>query len=1030
MDRYVKEMIFHTATKYFALISSVFYQKETEKISNKLIKYLKTFNKNLDYNSLKEAFEEDYRFFTNETILFEDEELGYQSFLSSFDGHFSESVFKYGLQERMLITLILLDLFYIFFPEKKDEIKLVELIAKRLGITTGEFCDFSTFVNRDERGFEDNKNILVFKPLSEKVNDLEGSWIDKNKPEELKKSNLIEDERLNCFIYVLFIERLKLFVVTCSEAQDVKIENVNLATEKFTILVPGGQIIYKDKAFINYIGVKTCFLKNNSTDISFLAENIHYARKKENVKLKGFNAFEDSGKLIGILGKEGVGKSTLLEVLAGRISPTFGKVVINGYDLSTDKYLLKNFIGFVPEQDMLFDELSVYDNLFLTARFFYSNLSSKEIEKKVNRLLEEIELYDVRHKITGSVFDKNIQPGQRRLLNIALELIREPKFLLVDNAVYGLGTIETSKILKILNSYTFGGNIVITTLTQTSIQAFNLFDKLWILDEDGYPAYNGETTNAPGYFKNVLKIEGLSDSVKECTPEYILDLVNYKVPGALRNNGKRKILPQDWHKIYLENITFTNEPEQVKLPLPSNFIKIPSLETQLKLFSIRNFKIKFSNTQKIIFLILAGPFFGFFLSFLLKESHLTQYTFSTNANIPMFLFFAVIISLIFGLFMSSKEIIRERNIHYKEEYLEFSHFSYINSKIIYLFIIGAFQTFLFALTSTGILGIKGFLLSFWLILYSVCCCGILFGLILSTIHSNLKNIYEKSIPIFLALQILLGGGLVPYRDLNLNEGSYTPILSELMVSKWAYEALLVEQYKKNEYGKYTYNYDNPLSHATFYTNHLIPELQKYTDRISEGNTGSDSLIYYLRLLKNGINTVLEDGHVFPFEYAEKLNPEDFSEEILNETKDYLTYIDLFYFNRFEELIRIREDRISALRDSLSPAVFDKMIDDYNNFSIEKLVTNKDEPAPWIINNGKIVQLSDPIFQYPKSNFGRSILFLPEKKLRGEIFDTFWFNTTVIWFFSLFFYVILIINLPETVNGLSTLRLFYKENEIY
>ena len=98
---------------------------------------------------------------------------------------------------------------------------------------------------------------------------------------------------------------------------------------------------------------------------------------------------------------------------------------------------------------------------------------------------------DIRDKVVGNVLNKNIQPGQRRILNIALEMLREPQILLVDNALSGLSMADSAKVIKILHHYTLEGNLVITSITQVDSNMFNHFDKVWILDEGGYPVYTG-----------------------------------------------------------------------------------------------------------------------------------------------------------------------------------------------------------------------------------------------------------------------------------------------------------------------------------------------------------------------------------------------------------------------------------------------------------------------------------------------------------------------------------------------------------
>ncbi len=256
--------------------------------------------------------------------------------------------------------------------------------------------------------------------------------------------------------------------------------------------------------------------------------SIEYSNRSGIKEIHSFSANETTGQLIGIVGREGVGKSTLLKLLAGKFKPDSGSISINGYDLWKNKYLLKGIIGFVPEEDLLFEELSVADNLSLTARLYYSSLSRKKIDAKVNAMLSKLDLLELKHVIVGGVNSKHIQPGQRRLINIALELLREPQILLVDNALSGLGMSDAARVIRVLHDYSFTGNLVITSISQADSDTFMLFDKIWIIDEGGYPVYNGPVKATPGYLFRNLKLA--SQEMDKIDPALLLDLVGYKLP--------------------------------------------------------------------------------------------------------------------------------------------------------------------------------------------------------------------------------------------------------------------------------------------------------------------------------------------------------------------------------------------------------------------------------------------------------------------------------------------------------------------
>ena len=327
---------------------------------------------------------------------------------------------------------------------------------------------------------------------------------------------------------------------------------------------------------------------------------------------------EQSGSLIGILGKEGSGKTTLLKLLAGHIAPDKGHIEINGYDLQKNRYMLKDIIGHVPEEDLLFEELTVYDNLLMNARLYYSSLPGHEIKQKVDHLLRALYLNDLRDKVVGNLLNKNIQPGQRRILNIALEILREPQILIVDNALSGLSMSDSAKVVRILHQYTLEGNLVITSITQVNSRIFNYFDKVWILDEGGYPVYTGPTQLAAAYLYKKLDLTGKQP--EEVDPATLIDLINQSHDRREHAEARRILSPQEWHHLYLAWRRPDNAETARKSIFPVRPIKIPNLEVQFLFFSLRNFLCKFSRIDNLIYTLLSGPLIALILGIFLRKN--------------------------------------------------------------------------------------------------------------------------------------------------------------------------------------------------------------------------------------------------------------------------------------------------------------------------------------------------------------------------------------------------------------------------
>ena len=184
--------------------------------------------------------------------------------------------------------------------------------------------------------------------------------------------------------------------------------------------------------------------------IVFSAENLEFTFRNSINGIQNFSFSEHSGQLIAIMGGSGVGKSTLLNLLTGKLTPKSGRVLINGYDIHRDKRAVEGIIGYVPQDDLLFENLTVYQNLYYNAKLSYSNFTEFKVRQTVKRVLDDLDLWEIRDLKVGSPLNKMISGGQRKRLNIGLELIREPSILFVDEPTSGLSSSDSLMVMNLL----------------------------------------------------------------------------------------------------------------------------------------------------------------------------------------------------------------------------------------------------------------------------------------------------------------------------------------------------------------------------------------------------------------------------------------------------------------------------------------------------------------------------------------------------------------------------------------------------
>ena len=194
--------------------------------------------------------------------------------------------------------------------------------------------------------------------------------------------------------------------------------------------------------------------------ISFQVEDVaHFFRYPHESALKPISITASDGQLIGIMGSSGSGKSTLLNILNGSQAPSFGRVLLNGRDIYQDASFSSGLIGHIAQDDVLISELTVQDNLRYSAALSLGDLDKSDLHAAVDKTLRSLGLWDIRDLRVGSVMDKTISGGQRKRLNIALELIREPAVLFVDEPTSGLSSRDSEHIMDILKELTLRGKV-------------------------------------------------------------------------------------------------------------------------------------------------------------------------------------------------------------------------------------------------------------------------------------------------------------------------------------------------------------------------------------------------------------------------------------------------------------------------------------------------------------------------------------------------------------------------------------------
>jgi ABC-type multidrug transport system ATPase subunit len=883
-----------------------------------------------------------------------------------------------------------------------QELEFITTVSESFNITTDEFACIKEFVES---------------PVGKPTNTSELLLIDGKSEATEKGIRHIYCEDLEGNICILHVSSVNMYVFRYLGTATMYLNGQVIKPSKVNVFNQGASVRNPKIRPIYYSDVVGAFLSSKSTSkIIFEVQHIDYFFNKVKQGLHDINLKEESGKLVGIMGGSGAGKSTLLKILNGLSVPTKGKVLINGISIHSDDQTIAGQIGYIPQDDLLIEDLTVFQNLFYSAKLSFGNLDDEAITKRCNEVLSDIGLFEARNLKVGNPLEQTISGGQRKRVNIALELIREPGILFVDEPTSGLSSRDSENIMDLLKELTLKGKLVFVVIHQPSSDIFKMFDKLYILDTGGFPIYYGNPIDAVVYFKTISnQVNATESECQTCgnvNPEQIFNIIDAKVLdeyGDLTRN--RKISAPEWNVHFLKHFTPPPHEEKHEKVPPAGF-SIPTLVSQFKTFVVRDILSKLTNTQYVVINLIEAPVLAAILAGLMrfKSSDATKnggYLFRSNENIPTYIFMSVIVALFLGLMVSAEEIIRDQKIRKREAFLNLSKGSYLISKILIMFTISAIQMALFVAVGNSILDIKGMWGDYWLVLFSVCCFANLLGLNISASFNSAVTIYIL-IPFLIIPQLLLSGIVVKFDKLNPAFASQTevPFVGQAMASRWAYEALSVDQYKNNDYERKFYIYDKYKSVANFRKNEWLTAMRNALGDV-QGNLNNPQMQQKvndnLLLLKNeiGKELILQPDMKYP--YIDSLDPKHFSTGIGIKTAAYFNQLNDLYVQQYNNIDNKENTLIESLTSTpAAKADFDKLKDDYQNENLESFVKNSNDFTRIAEIDHELIQRADPIFLDPvkSSIFGNAQFYAPNKRMFGQLFDTFWVNLGIVWFMTL------------------------------
>ena len=941
-------------------------------------------------------------------------------------------------QQKVIVIANLTELTVSDGKMSKAEHQMLDTVAQAFNFQMEDFALLRDFITADDLGTLPPEHLVI---------------IDGKEEQPANQARHIYREKMDGAVGILRIASLEMYLARYESGKsNIYLNGIALREHQAYTFSAGSTIRGEKISPIYYSDVVSLFLNRyQEYKISFEAKHLSYRFPNGKIGLRNIQIAEEGGKLIGLMGASGSGKSTLLNVLNGNLKPSRGKVLINGIDVHLQEKELRGVIGYVPQDDLLIEELTVYQNLYYAARLCFSQYNEEEIDELVLKTLQSLGISEIKDMRVGNPLQKIISGGQRKRVNIGLELLREPAVLFMDEPTSGLSSQDSENILDLLKELSLKGKLIFVVIHQPSSDIYKMFDKLMILDVDGYPIYYGNPIEAIVYFKTIANLVDKADGVcVECgnvNPEQIFSIIETKVVNEYgRFTNKRRITPRKWNEFYQNNIEIPKVQTVQEKPIKT--LQAPSRFTQSLIYLTRDLLSKLSNTQYLVINLLEAPLLALVLAYILRYYHIDEfqedigYAFSQNVNLPAYIFISIIVALFIGLTVSAEEIIRDAKMRKREAFLHLSRNSYLAAKIAILFSFSALQTLCFVLIGNWILGIEAMHGHYWMMLFSVACFANMLGLNISATFSSVVTIYIL-IPLLLIPQLILGGIVVKFDEVNphLASQNRVPWVAELMASRWAFEGLAVSQFRDNPFQKPFYEYDRRMAQAEYYKDYYCSALESVLsfclNNLKVKNQKA-KVAQEMLLLRNEFAFLQNNFEKLPFKAYEKLTVESFDFETFEAGKAYLQQVKNYHIAQYNAASDAKDAVIAQITATPEQkAQFLELRNKFQNEALSAMLRNHNDVKRVVEFQGRLVQKVYPIYQNPTPNTYwldfQAHFFAPRKYLLGRLIDTFYFNLLAIWMMTLLLYITLYYKIFErllTKIGVSFEKIgFFNTKEV-
>jgi ABC-type multidrug transport system ATPase subunit/pSer/pThr/pTyr-binding forkhead associated (FHA) protein len=505
--------------------------------------------------------------------------------------------------------------------------------------------------------------------------------------------------------------------------------------------------------------------------------------------LEGVSLVIEPGELVAVMGPSGSGKSTLLSVVNGQAVPAAGRVLVGGLDLHDHFELFRGRIGFVPQDDILHADLTVWQALWYAARLrLPADTSDAEIATRLRSVIAQLGLDGTEQTRVGDQRKRGVSGGQRKRVNLAMELLTDPPILVLDEPTSGLSSTDALSVIELLRSLADAGKTIIVTIHQPSLDAFRLFDAVAVIARDDSTSQVGRLA----FFGRAWP-----DSVEFFEPTPADGPAPTNVDGLLRGLGRRPVVDwiRAWEGSAARSIWVDGRASGQAAPAAARRRPRPrpvAAWMQWRTLVARSLAVKAADGWNTAVLLLQAPLVAgliaaVFARVLRQPATLASWP-RTSLDLATTMFVTALAAIWFGCSSTAREIVNEWPVYRRERMVGLSIPAYLGSKFAVLLAVAAVQTACLLGIVGAACGFQGAWWTLWVLLYAAALVGGVLGLVISATLQT-SEAAAGVLPILLLPMIVLGGILVPLEDLP----AATRPFAAVMPSRWAFEGLVVTE---------------------------------------------------------------------------------------------------------------------------------------------------------------------------------------------------------------------------------------------